>query len=314
MENVSFAEESKACLMSAGGVEAVVAAMSAHPEDAIVQASGCGALTQIGAEHHWAPATPETGTTQENGTPVNTLRIANAWGVEAVVSAMQHHPEDAIVQASGCGALQNIGVAERTELRIAEVGGVEAVVAAMDGFPEDPDVQASGCGALQNIGIPSRETELRIAKSGGLEAIVMAMGNHAEDPMIQACGCGALQNVSFAPENKSKIRRIGGIEAVVRAMKNHEGDAQIQASGCAVLENLQHGDRPETRVNGILVPEAWNDTTESRTRIVALGGVEAVEAAMSAHPDNAVVQEEGVRLLMDMGVMNFKNKGQRSRL
>ena len=68
----------------------VLAAMTAHAGNAVVQAQGCGALRNLSVNDD------------------NKMAIAGAGGIEVVVAAMTAHAGNAGVQKFGCGALANL--------------------------------------------------------------------------------------------------------------------------------------------------------------------------------------------------------------
>ena len=144
----------------AGALEAVAAAMRAHPKEAGVQVNACGALLTIVRG-------------LDDGVASRRQRATEAGALEAVVAAMRAHPQEAGVQQAACGALNNTvlgaddGVASRRQ-RAAEAGALEAAVAAM----READVQQDACRALRNIvlgaddGAASRRQ--RAAEAGAL--------------------------------------------------------------------------------------------------------------------------------------------------
>jgi len=77
--------------------------------------------------------------------------VAAAGGIEAVVSAMTAHREDAAVQEQGAGALQSLAADALGRARAVGAGGVEAIVDAIRAHRTQPAVQEFGCWALANL-------------------------------------------------------------------------------------------------------------------------------------------------------------------
>jgi hypothetical protein len=81
--------DNRDALAAAGGIEAVLAALRAHPGAANVQERGCLALGNLAASH-----------------AANQTAVAAAGGIEAVVAALRAHSGAANVQDYGCYALR----------------------------------------------------------------------------------------------------------------------------------------------------------------------------------------------------------------
>merc|ERR1719428_539217 len=91
----TFAQQALAVF--SGDLEATVAAMKEKPKDAAVQAEGCRTLQRAAASEQ-----PETGGRHSGGIEV---QIEEIGGLEAVIGAMDAHPQDPTVQEPACGAL-----------------------------------------------------------------------------------------------------------------------------------------------------------------------------------------------------------------
>mmetsp|Transcript_17449 Transcript_17449/g.41497 ORF Transcript_17449/g.41497 Transcript_17449/m.41497 type:complete len:95 (-) Transcript_17449:214-498(-) len=81
--------------MEAGALEAVVAAMQAHPQAVGVQEMGCMALCNVCSGIDAAA-------------PARRQRATEAGALEAVTAAMRAHPQAAVVQEHACAALINM--------------------------------------------------------------------------------------------------------------------------------------------------------------------------------------------------------------
>jgi hypothetical protein len=82
-------EGSEQAAAEAGAIEAVVAAMRAHPQEEGVQKDGCSALADMCCGNDAAAA-------------ARTQRAAAAGAIEEVVAAMRAHPQEEKVQENGC--------------------------------------------------------------------------------------------------------------------------------------------------------------------------------------------------------------------
>jgi hypothetical protein len=114
-------------------VEAITEALRAHPGNARLQESGCGALWNASCN------------------PDNALRAAGAGAIEALAAALRRHPGDAGVQWRACGAHAVLAATGRPEiLRRQREGGVPALArAALARFPSDEALQREAKAALE---------------------------------------------------------------------------------------------------------------------------------------------------------------------
>ena len=111
---------------------AVVNAMKAHPNEAIVQEKACAAIAALSA----ADGQRE-------------VSLVATGAVAAVVGALQAHVSDATVQHTGCVALTRVchtGPMHATV--VASVSGLTALLNAMAAHPHDALVQIAACQAL----------------------------------------------------------------------------------------------------------------------------------------------------------------------
>jgi hypothetical protein len=83
------------------------------------------------------------------------------------IPAMQRFSDDALVQAAGGRALQNLALDQNNKGGIASAGGIQVLVAAMEQFPDDSAVQMGGCGTFQNLVWGNDENGTRIVQAKG---------------------------------------------------------------------------------------------------------------------------------------------------
>ena len=128
----------------AGAIEAVVAALQAHPQVAEVQEQGCRALRNV----CFLAPTPQGAHASSAQQP----RVrSRRWRRRCALT----RSEEAGVQGQGCWALRNVcagtdGAERAREQRAAAAGAIEAIVAALQAHPQEVEVQAEGCRALGN--------------------------------------------------------------------------------------------------------------------------------------------------------------------
>ena len=113
------------------GVAAAEAALRAHGSVSRVALAACGRLADLCKDEQNRQAAADTG------------------ALEAIMAALQAHPQDAGVQQSGCRALFNMcfgsdAAARARRQRAVTAGATEAVAGAMRAHPGDAAVQRQG--------------------------------------------------------------------------------------------------------------------------------------------------------------------------
>ena len=121
------------------------------------------------------------------------------------------------------------------------------------------------------------------------------MAGHGSSVGVQDAGCWALGNIAsceslglyfvgWNAENRIAIAAKGGIEAVVRAMGAHESSAEVQDAGCWALGNIA------SYVSGL------------RSQVREADAVPLVEMALSAFPNDWLLQYHGKLFLLKLGI------------
>ena len=107
----------KQALVAASGIEALIAAMSAHPDDAELQSDAVTTLWLL---------------LMHPKKKHEKVRFRAAGGIEQVIAAMRSHPLDVSVQEACCGALQALALGDTPSHEpIRDCGGIEAMTAAL---------------------------------------------------------------------------------------------------------------------------------------------------------------------------------------
>jgi hypothetical protein len=251
-------------------IEAIVSAMTKHPERLPVQEKGCKAFLILASVN-----------------PENKTAINKFMGVDAIVAAMTEHRFQLSVQKYGCWALMILATDSiENKITIKNCKGIDAIIAAMTSHPKDPIVQENGCGALLMLTDDNPENKIAIRECKGIEVVVTAMKNHHENIDIQKYACAVLMGLADDnSENKDVINQCKGIEAIITAMTNHQKSSDVQKSGCIALLVLANGHH------------------QNKTDISHLKGIEAIVSAMTNYAKNSDVsiQEFGCWALMRLG-------------
>eukprot|EP00964_Phaeocystis_antarctica_P026837 scaffold15104_cov59-Phaeocystis_antarctica.AAC.1 len=231
--------------------------------------------------------------------------------IEAVVEAMQAHPQVAGVQDMACDTLirlcrEDAEVGKARRQRAAEAGAIEAVVDAMrahliEGGAEEDDERSASfqhdcCWSLRlmcdfdDAAALARKQKAAVAHA--IEAVVEAMRAHPHAVNLQKEGCLALTYICDGPGPTGQSRKQRAVDAevlevVVVAMQLNEDEEDVQEPGLAALLSICR----ESGGEAVAIPLA------RRQRAAQAGGRTAALAAMQAHAEFGCVYELGGELL-----------------
>eukprot|EP00964_Phaeocystis_antarctica_P024436 scaffold13678_cov64-Phaeocystis_antarctica.AAC.7 len=215
------------------GLTEAVAALRAHMAVARVAEKACERLATLSLPVRAEPA------------------AAAAGAIEAVVEAMQAHPQCSTVLSQVLSVLHSVclgadAAGRARAQRAAGAGGIEEVVAAMRAHAQDRSLQALGVMALialcKGDDAAGRARKQRASVAGALEAVVEAMRAHPR--RMQDFGCEALLSVcgggasAAARARRQRAAQAGGRTVAAAAMQAHPGDGDVQRRGQLVLNAL----------------------------------------------------------------------------
>lgn len=250
--------ESRAMVLSVGGIRTVVLAMMYHLASENLQELGCNLLALF------AEVTED-----------NTM-IRNHRGITAVLNATSRHLRNQQVQYHGLRVLRSLVPNRVSQKAIVEEGGLELISRAMQRFRLVAAVQAEGCQLLCGLVDNSEDILAEVNNCGGLNLIMTAMSEHPGDVAVQLAGLIAI--FSLCAEfsgNKEVACKMGLLEVMVRAMKTFRKDPQVQEHGCYALVELL---------------KVWCNAEQFRS----LGGAELLQVIVSEHPSSWHVQQATV--------------------
>ncbi|CAB9528750.1 ARM [Seminavis robusta] len=127
LEHLSVDPDTQAATTEVGGMAAIVQAMQRHPDNQQVQTAACKALAPITApnKHHGPAITGMSDSDDEDDEP-------NDGVVKTLVTAMNSHPKDTVIQAKAFGALANLCTDNQERLQeLSECGGLTAMTLAL---------------------------------------------------------------------------------------------------------------------------------------------------------------------------------------
>lgn len=135
------------------------------------------------------------------------ISISLTGGLLAIVKALQRFAHDAMIQATGCRALQNLALDPNNKTAIVNAGGIPMIVQAMKAFPWHEGIQMCGCGTFQNLlwswgnnnkndntnnNTNHNNKRKRIYDAGGIPVIIQAMNQHPDATDLIDYACGAI--------------------------------------------------------------------------------------------------------------------------
>ena len=219
---------------AAGGLQAIVAGMRVHAEDAVVAEAACGALWFLARSPAVAGGPP------------------GSAALDAVVAALRVHATNAAVNECGCGAVRNFFMLDSVAPLAAATGALDAVIAALRVHTRHRGVQEQACGALVNIAA-SRANAALAVEGGAVEVLVATLTSAINRPAVLLPACVALFNVTYASPEASRLARGVGAASVLRELlalyqqhgthRASEADAQVLRE--AMLRVLHKVEAPE---------------------------------------------------------------------
>jgi len=215
------------------------------------------------------------------------------------------HPGEPLVQRLGCKALKVMSDSQSLCAGIAETG-VDTVHSAMR--HADGETQRWCCGALSNL-TTLHSCRKRCVELCVVESLCGAM--RYDDEELQQWCLATLQNLTLTKAGSREIVCMNGETHIHHALRRYPENDNVQRLGRSLLQRLAlHGtggtyplavmrrDDVRSQRNGCRALAGLGDA--ERRRMVALGGIDAVKAAMGRHPRDLPVQLWSCRALHNL--------------
>lgn len=229
--------------MRAGGIEQVVAVMTAHMAVEEVQGLACWVLKTLAYNN-------------------DTHKVHNAWAacIERVGAALLQHPASVMVQSQGLLCLLRYSSFQNNDISKAQMvaaGCIEQVVAAMTVHLDVAKEQEVCLGILINLttaratapGVAAA-TQTQLARAGGVMRVMSTMAAHPSVAIVQLRAITILCNFAFNSDDAYWTKMAGeAVKRILLAMKNHPADAQVQAEAIRWLS-----------IAFCKTPHSWMDT------------------------------------------------------
>ena len=126
---------------------------------------------------------------------------------------------------------------------------------------------------LPSVTAPSSRRDRQLA-TNAVSAILAALKTNLAEPKMQQLGWSSL--CTFAGAADDSFKGLETFRAAVTSMKKHVGDPKVQSECCRALKMLSNG-----------------GAEKKQAVACAAGALDAVVAALAAHPDDDEVQQSG---------------------
>jgi hypothetical protein len=250
----------------------------------------------------------------------------------AILMAMQTHSMHVEVQCSGCSALAETlytytAVEQRAVLPAGEMA-LALVLAAMHNHDADAGVHEH---AMAVLAVFAFENFSGAGHMSAIEAIIESLRQHTDISTAQKIGMAALCNLLYELPNDYPLDAVGVEEVICAALSACTLDAAVHDLCCQALMALWRADKhnaaPISAEATMFVLQAMRalparamrqyfgcqaiSVAAARSSVVAgqladQGAVDAMFAAMAAHPTHAFVQDWGMVALSNLTVTHVE--------
>jgi hypothetical protein len=156
----------------------------------ILENDGVGLVTQVMKMNHtdveilaWGAAALAN---LIDGYSVACNKVHRLGGAQTILAAMKEHPDNGLIQSTGCCFIGNFIWNDRERIKLAvDLGGIDSILRAMARCPEDKHLHKCACWVLFSL-CQHKEYVAVIAKSGGLGLIARTLELHRDDDDIKS--------------------------------------------------------------------------------------------------------------------------------
>lgn len=251
-------------IINAGGVDAVISAMSNHRTDVNVQLHACWAASRIGIG---------------GGCDVVTSLISGGL-IETIVDAMIQHRENVGLQFVACVVLRGLSdqdydisdstcAGERKENRIGQQfsdvstisgssvsekyepistknpmpkamivsGGLSAITDTMELHINEPLVMSNAMWTISVLCSYDSAIRSTFVHTNGILSIIESVQENPDEVIVEPA-IKALTNITMNGRYLSATVQAGALETIVASMTSLQDNASVQEAGCCFLANL----------------------------------------------------------------------------
>ena len=257
-------------IIAHGGVDMLLSAMRAHPNDRRVQEAGCLAVRNLACHGD------------------EDMRIDFRETINCITQAMAKHEGSESIQLNGCCTLWNVAskghLGDSGGYELSDKEMMECIVKAMQTHMESASVLEMACGALCSKINGSPQQKEFLVESGGLDAVTCVLVMHPNEPAALEKAFGVLSCMSASTDFADDVANAQCMINVMEAMRANSSSISLLEFGCLVLRNI------------ILLR---SEHASEASSIVA-----TILNAMGEHPGNVEFQREACSLLWAMAAVS----------
>ncbi|KAL3789146.1 hypothetical protein HJC23_012235 [Cyclotella cryptica] len=248
-------------------------------------------------------------------------------GIPRVLDFMGHHPTDIYLVISCLGLMNALVENEQNSKLFVDANGFVTMSCQMNSHRTLSFIQARGCSILRRLVIDGVGTEN--AKCA-IDAIFSALHRFDYDHLIQFDGRHALLNICSQYPSLAPLLHSFQTRQASHAGTDEESDTRSDASEensetpfeqdhviidytssakddpvCHKIKSIinkatKHTDDHKVQDKACEQLRKFIEDDESAEKVIQMGAIEMIAAAMKGHPDKAIVQGEGCATLSDL--------------
>jgi len=164
--------------------------------------------------------------------------LLHAGGIPVVLSTMQRHIDNSVVQSTGCLFLKAVGRRNHDNMEeLFQADGISAILLALKRHTESIPVQKAATQALAQVAWLECG-EQGILSGGGVPILVATIRAHLRQAAILQEACAVLLFLSLRAGNRPLLIQQGGRIAASMALNEHHNDPCLEKLARALLMNL----------------------------------------------------------------------------
>ncbi|KAL9181081.1 hypothetical protein ACHAXT_009886 [Thalassiosira profunda] len=149
--------------------------------------------------------------------------IGLVGGIRTIIDAMEHHPEDVVLQRRCTGVIKHLAGASTYNLEMLDrMGAVAIIVSTMERHSKNASLLESCCWAMESISRSnSSEIKMRVAKGGGIHAAMKAVEMYPNNESLLRAAFHCLRQLGYNPSSYG-----GGLQAQMQQQRQHGSGSQ----------------------------------------------------------------------------------------
>lgn len=154
--------------------------------------------------------------------------IGKVGGASAVLTNMQLHLDDAIVQQHACALLMTLAhKSDENRRNIVDLDGIEKTVNVLNHHPYNIDVICTVCGALWSFAFGDANAKLAVGNTGAIQMILSVAKLHLDRVKLHEWIMGLLSTIASEAANQQLILKCEGLNVIVDIMHVSARDPKI---------------------------------------------------------------------------------------